>query len=125
MQSPGKLPGNIKIKHISAITHQNSTNLKLYLFRQSLKSKEKNHFLCSFLAIYMSSVKSSKTQPLLLRIQSNLKVNFPFAKASITMQCSFPANYLVLSKPIIAQPFLVRKILKPFLIKPKQSSPTC
>ena len=115
MQSPGKLPGNITIKHISAITHQNSTKIKtLSFFRQSLKSKEENHFFCSFLAISMSSVKSSKTQPLLLRIQSNFKINFLFAKASIPMQCSFPTNYLVLSIPIIAQPFLVRRILKLF-----------
>ena len=49
MQSPGKLPGNIKIKHISAITHHNSTKVEiLSLFRQSLKRKEKNHIFGQF-----------------------------------------------------------------------------
>ena len=38
VQFPGKLPGISKIKHISAITDQNKTNLKLKLPRPSIKT---------------------------------------------------------------------------------------
>ena len=43
MQFPGKLPSISKIKHISAITHQNSTKFETYApLYPSIKTKAKN-----------------------------------------------------------------------------------
>ena len=55
LQFPGKLPGISKIKHISAITGQNSTKLETYApLSLSLKTKPKKiTFPCNFPANYL------------------------------------------------------------------------
>ena len=79
VQFPGKLPDTSKIKHIYAIAGQNSIKLEtLAPLSLSLKAKAKKiTFLCSFPAKYLAFVKSSIAQPLLNRVQHNLKLKFP------------------------------------------------
>ena len=49
MQSPCKLHGNIKIKHISAITHQISTKVETSsLFKRKLKKQRKKPLFVQF-----------------------------------------------------------------------------
>ena len=84
MQYPGKLPGISKIKHISAITHQNSTKFETQaLLSPSIKTKAKKcTYPCSFPANYPASAKSSISLPLLIRIKPNLKLKLPLAQVS-------------------------------------------
>ena len=76
---PGKLPGISKIKHISAITHQNYTKFETQApLSPSIKTKAKKFsYLCSFLANYPASAKSRISLQLLIRIKLNLKFKLP------------------------------------------------